>query len=414
MGNFSRDTFDPSKNYVGVRLQQGVPLVDADWNELNDVIRQELHESFSGIFPDGIVPDAFPFLGALLEALAVLPGGENNISVVPGRAFIGGRSITLNDFIDYNEQPWRNSERAIRDDIKVLPDLTTPEEDSRIDIVHLEVWEREVSGDIDGDPSIIDPVIGIPTCVRLKREVAIRVTEDIGDISPPRVPPDPSPNHVYLPLALLRRQRGQVRITGEDIEDIRPLIFGNRGWRYQTFMPAFLTVFPASPFGIADPETPITYDSWQLSFKSITNQLPGGVPITSFYLGKFSANNFRKPAQGLLPLTLPDRALMIALRIWGFVEGDTNRVNLNLYRISNEYNRPSGSQVDAIISPSIVGSEVNGFDRILSIPTRNRQHIVDNRNYYYGLYAETRSSNPVEIHGIQIIYTYEHIFRSSS
>ena len=39
MGNFSRDTFDPNKNYVGVRLQQGVPLVDADWNELNDIIR---------------------------------------------------------------------------------------------------------------------------------------------------------------------------------------------------------------------------------------------------------------------------------------------------------------------------------------------------------------------------------------
>ena len=42
MGNFSRDTFDPAKAYVGVRLQQGVPVLDADWNELNDVIRQEL------------------------------------------------------------------------------------------------------------------------------------------------------------------------------------------------------------------------------------------------------------------------------------------------------------------------------------------------------------------------------------
>ena len=35
MGNFSRNTFDPVKDYVAVRLQQGVPILDADWNELN-------------------------------------------------------------------------------------------------------------------------------------------------------------------------------------------------------------------------------------------------------------------------------------------------------------------------------------------------------------------------------------------
>ena len=34
MGNFTRDTFDKSKHYVGVRLQQGVPMVDADWMKL--------------------------------------------------------------------------------------------------------------------------------------------------------------------------------------------------------------------------------------------------------------------------------------------------------------------------------------------------------------------------------------------
>jgi len=35
MGNFSRNTFDPLKDYVAVRLQQGVPVLDADWNEFN-------------------------------------------------------------------------------------------------------------------------------------------------------------------------------------------------------------------------------------------------------------------------------------------------------------------------------------------------------------------------------------------
>ena len=58
MGNFSRNTFDPLKDYVAVRLQQGVPVLDADWNELNDVTRQELYDAFSLTFTDGIPPEA--------------------------------------------------------------------------------------------------------------------------------------------------------------------------------------------------------------------------------------------------------------------------------------------------------------------------------------------------------------------
>ena len=59
MGNFSRNTFDPLKDYVAVRLQQGVPVLDADWNELNDVTRQELYDAFSLTFTDGIQPHGF-------------------------------------------------------------------------------------------------------------------------------------------------------------------------------------------------------------------------------------------------------------------------------------------------------------------------------------------------------------------
>ena len=42
VGNFSNhgiDTFDPDKDYIGIRLQQGVPLLDRDWNELEDIRR---------------------------------------------------------------------------------------------------------------------------------------------------------------------------------------------------------------------------------------------------------------------------------------------------------------------------------------------------------------------------------------
>ncbi|MFL6077750.1 MAG: DUF6519 domain-containing protein [Mycobacteriales bacterium] len=54
MGDFSRDTFDRLKHYVGVRLQQGVPLVDADWNELEDIRRYEVQAFLKWFVGDGV------------------------------------------------------------------------------------------------------------------------------------------------------------------------------------------------------------------------------------------------------------------------------------------------------------------------------------------------------------------------
>ena len=57
MGNFSRDTFDRLKHYVGVRLQKGVPLVDADWNEQEDIRRYELQAFLKWFVGDGVPAD---------------------------------------------------------------------------------------------------------------------------------------------------------------------------------------------------------------------------------------------------------------------------------------------------------------------------------------------------------------------
>ena len=36
-GDFSRDTFDPSKHFLRVLMQQGRVSLDADWNEQTDI-----------------------------------------------------------------------------------------------------------------------------------------------------------------------------------------------------------------------------------------------------------------------------------------------------------------------------------------------------------------------------------------
>lgn len=72
MGDYSREPgsrFQESiaKHYVGVRLQQGVPLLDADWNESEDIRKYEVQE-FIRQFIGDCVPDAND--GFRIKALA--------------------------------------------------------------------------------------------------------------------------------------------------------------------------------------------------------------------------------------------------------------------------------------------------------------------------------------------------------
>lgn len=81
MGDFSRDPVvrlndSAEKHYVGVRLQQGVPLLDADWNELEDLRKYEVAEMIRRFIGDG-VPDGND--GFRIQALA---GGATNTIVL--------------------------------------------------------------------------------------------------------------------------------------------------------------------------------------------------------------------------------------------------------------------------------------------------------------------------------------------
>jgi len=139
MGNFSRNTFDPTKNYVGVRLQQGVPLVDADWNEMDDAIRNEIYTGFTQLFPDGIRPGT--------PDLQISPGSPpaNNVAMAAGAILVGGCPLRVPAAVTYTAQPWfNNPARAAQDGVAVLPPLTTPT-DRRSDLVYLDIWEREVA-----------------------------------------------------------------------------------------------------------------------------------------------------------------------------------------------------------------------------------------------------------------------------
>jgi hypothetical protein len=382
VGNFSRNTFDPLKNYVGVRLQQGVPLVDADWNELNDITRHELYENYNLIFTDGVrqnsldlFPDAF------------FPP-SSDFFVGPGTALVQGRIVHVRQLLHYSTQPWTNPQRAARDGVAVIPPLTTPMGTDRTDVIYLDVWEREV-GNAE-DASLINPAIGIETCVRLKREAAVRVAE--GTTSLPTAPA----GHFFMLLGLLHRQAGSPLIG--NIEDRRPFI-GPQGSREVSFLPAFL------PVGLPDGTQ---YPAWKISFAMVF-QAPFPAPLAVPKFHALKSNN--AGASGVLPLILPDGALLTHLNMRGAIGGINGELEWQLLRIPHPALEDS-SAVDGLRADTIRSlAETHVFDNSYALlsddPTKL---LVDNSRYYYALSAQALKQIPggysVSIHGISIRYRY--------
>jgi len=81
MANISRDTYELNKlkHYVSVRLQQGVPLVDADWNEKDDIRRYELKSFIKWFIGDGVPlgNDGFR-IESIADKLILTPANEGS------------------------------------------------------------------------------------------------------------------------------------------------------------------------------------------------------------------------------------------------------------------------------------------------------------------------------------------------
>ncbi|HEX9023168.1 MAG TPA: DUF6519 domain-containing protein [Geobacteraceae bacterium] len=198
MGNFSRDTFNRLKNYVGVRLQQGVPLVDADWNEMEDIRKDELRTLIKWFVGDGVP------LGSDGFRVVMEPSGTD-FTIKAGICLVGGWETINHADLKYQAQPlFKNDTLALKWGVAKIDTLTSsvPQRD---DMVYLDAWEREVTPLEDND--LVDARIGIESCVRLKREWVVRVIESFSG----SLPVAPAGHH-YCPLALLHRVNNLVTV----------------------------------------------------------------------------------------------------------------------------------------------------------------------------------------------------------
>lgn len=177
--DFSRISFDPLKDYLGVIMQQGRVQIDADWNEAIAQISRRLQAETLDTFGQAVVPretsDGF---------LITLGGGT--LTIGAGRMYVDGllvenhREALIEWYqalaeqrgtgqADYLNQPYYPTPEA-------LPAAGSPY------LVYLDVWQREVTR--FQDPTLVEKAVGIDTTARMQTVWQVKFLDNIGSVTP--------------------------------------------------------------------------------------------------------------------------------------------------------------------------------------------------------------------------------------
>lgn len=209
-GNFTNqgnDTFDPTKQYIGIRIQQGVPLLDRDWNELEDIRRYQEMLIRKWYLGDG-TPDR--------DGLRITMSGLTDFSINKGRYQIDGFEVEVlpqggmlpAESILYSQQKNPNEPQV------AMPALTplASTETERWDSVYIDLWISEVNGIKNSDLNDIE------TCLRHRLDYLIRVNPG-KDVPSNR---DKPYNH-YSEIAKIHRHKSTDNKEMAEVVDRRRL-----------------------------------------------------------------------------------------------------------------------------------------------------------------------------------------------
>ncbi|MGW4229499.1 DUF6519 domain-containing protein [Streptomyces sp. NPDC004980] len=230
MAQISQDTFDPMRRFVRVRLQQGVPIVDADVNEREDIQKFELRAFLKWFVGDGVPEgnDGFRITGTGdaydFTIQCGVTGAVDPLSRI-GRYLVQGLDVMIEKDYQYTEQKLHEdhgpsaTQLAARWNVPVVKALGSLDGSPAI-LIYLDVWERLVTP--TDDPSLIYGGLGTESCARHKREWAVRAKAGT-DLPQAEDPPggDFRTGHAYTALATIERQSGHPPVQPQDITDLR-------------------------------------------------------------------------------------------------------------------------------------------------------------------------------------------------
>ncbi len=163
-GDFTRDTFDASKHFSRVLMQQGRVQLDADWNEQAAILLHYLQTLAADLIgPYGGPTQADGFTPGDGFAITPLTNKQNDFGILAGRYYVDG-ILCENDRADctYFAQP-------------DYP-LAGSSLDNKIYLVYLDVWEQHITP--LEDDRIREVALGGPdTATRAKVVWQVNVTD---------------------------------------------------------------------------------------------------------------------------------------------------------------------------------------------------------------------------------------------
>jgi hypothetical protein len=230
MAVITASTFDPLKTRCNVRLQQGVPIVDADVNELDDIRKFEVRAYLKWYVGDGIpggsdgfridaqttpAPDDFIIRAGIAAAAA----GTSNLTIGlenTGRCIVDGLDVIIAADVAYKAQTlFAAAGPAGLPQIQPIPVIA-----GTVAVV-LDVWERLITA--QEDPSLVLSGLGTESCARMRREWCVRTRA--GTTVPGPTDADYLTGHSYYLLATIARKLTSPNVAAPiaqtDITDTR-------------------------------------------------------------------------------------------------------------------------------------------------------------------------------------------------
>ena len=168
-GDYSRFTEKPRKRFTEVLMQQGRVLLDADWNELADILTRRDRTQALDTFGPCAVPRATTPGGFLI---GVQTSPQLDLTIGVGRAYVDGRVVEVfpGEAPTYLNQPF-------------FPGPPPLSGMSGTGLVVLDVWDREVTA-IE-DPDLLDQALGgVDTTTRIQTVWQVRVVTGGTDNAP--------------------------------------------------------------------------------------------------------------------------------------------------------------------------------------------------------------------------------------
>ena len=231
MDKISRDTFkltnslfkqfggdvDNPMRYTGVRLQQGVPLVDADWNELEDIRKYEHRNLIKTLVGNGVPAGSDELTGNDGFAISPTNPSTSDFIIKKGVCYVEGWTVINPANINYTEQElYKEPDKCEK--WKVNPLLRINSIPTGKYWIFLDVWERTIEG--EEDSRIKNPDIGMETCMRLKQEWVVRMEMAQDNVKPEVKKKEDG--HVYYLLSTIDA------VAGCAIDDPKKIIDARR------------------------------------------------------------------------------------------------------------------------------------------------------------------------------------------